>query len=307
MTDGVIYIATGAEFVEQALVSAQSVRQFMPGLGITLFTDQPVQSALVDAVIPIAPTDQRFHMQKVEHISYTPYRRTLFLDVDTYVCADLSDLFTLLDHFDIALAHAPLRVSDKIPRVPASFPEFNTGVILFNNTLAVKAVFEKWLALYEHYSAYFVIDQPALREALYYSRLRIATLTPEYNCRFQASGFVCGDVKILHGYTEAQHYPAVVQALNQHTNARLFIAQRVLNLALKDHSNYRETGEYQQAALNKPPNKAYTPSLTSLVMPPANSRPVPGWRIFVTRLWRSLQQRGWRETASIIARKLLRC
>jgi len=40
MTQGVIYVATGADYMELARTSAQSLRATNPGLAIDLFTDQ---------------------------------------------------------------------------------------------------------------------------------------------------------------------------------------------------------------------------------------------------------------------------
>ena len=72
--------------------------------------------------------------------------------------------------------------------------------------------FENWLSFYDQdvnakrkwmepasQELRLLHDQPALRKALYNSSLRMATLTPEYNCRFNMPGYVHGKVKILHG------------------------------------------------------------------------------------------------------------
>lgn len=36
---------------------------------------------------------------------HSPFEHTIFLDTDTFVCGDFSELFDLLDHFDIAMSH----------------------------------------------------------------------------------------------------------------------------------------------------------------------------------------------------------
>ena len=124
-------------------------------------------------------------------------------------------LFALLDAFDIALAHSPTRAIYEIEGVPDSFPEFNAGVILYRRSAGVKAAFRDWANQFARFQEQrdrgeicwlqpegkriYMHDQGALRAALYRSRLRIATLPPEYNCRFTKPGFVDGPVKIFHG------------------------------------------------------------------------------------------------------------
>jgi hypothetical protein len=70
----------------------------------------------------------------------SPFEKTLLLDTDTYVCADISDLFAILERFDIALTHErPYR--DDFPfrsGVSEAFVEFNQGVITFRRSYEVQ-------------------------------------------------------------------------------------------------------------------------------------------------------------------------
>ena len=110
----------------------------------------------------------------------------LFLDTDAVIQkAEALEIFDLLKHFDIAAAHAPVRISPlagklgEDPLIPKCFPEFNSGVIAFKKSSMT--TFEKWLDIYT--SEPVKPDQPAFRKAVYLSNLRVATLTPEYNNR----------------------------------------------------------------------------------------------------------------------------
>lgn len=212
VTNGVIYVATGERHVAEALVSARSLRTHMPDLPVTLYTDRTLAAAEVDDVVAFAGDG---YLSRIPILEASPYERTLFLDSDTYVCGDLAGLFALLDQFDIALAHAPIRAMYEVEGVPDSFPEFNAGVILFRRSEEVKAALRDWAErlaqiqeqrdrdelrwLRPEGKRIDMIDQGPLRAALYRSRLRIATLPPEYNCRFTQPGFVDGPVRILHG------------------------------------------------------------------------------------------------------------
>jgi hypothetical protein len=169
-------------------------------------------------------------------MSSSPYDYTLFLDTDTYVCEDLTDLFAVLEMFDIAVAHAPYRAVYQVAGVPDSFPEFNAGVVLFKKSPKIMTMFSEWRNLYERDSKKelqwlhplgktmfkgYINDQPTFREALYLSNLRIATLTSEYNCRFNFPGFVHHKVKILHG--RHKDLQTIERAINAQVGPRAYI------------------------------------------------------------------------------------
>ena len=214
MSIGVIYIATGRKFIDEACVSVESLKGKMPDMPVTLFCDENVQSKHIDNVVIIE--QPRFSlMDKVLFMNSSPYEHTLFLDTDTYVCDTFFELFPLLDRFDLAVAHSSYRAVYRVHGIPDSFPEFNTGVLLFKKSPQIAQLFANWLALYERdlgneqqwltpFGEVTMLesnlnDQPTFREAVYSSDVRVASLTPEYNCRFGSPGFVHNRVKIIHG------------------------------------------------------------------------------------------------------------
>lgn len=239
-TKGVIYIATGREFIRDACRSASSLKNANPNISVSLFASEAVHDRLFDQIFVLTNTSFSY-IDKVTNMYSSPYDYTLFLDVDTHVCDNISDLFKLLESFDIAIAHASNRISRGarylIQDVPESFVELNTGVILFKKSRSVENLFVCWREFYlsdiEYYSESslsnndepnwklrFPHDQPAFREALYKSKLRIATLPPEYNCRFNFPFFVSGTVKILHGrYADLQ---MVARIVNRTMKRRVF-------------------------------------------------------------------------------------
>ena len=274
MSTGVIYIATGKKFIDEACNSAASLRRIMPDMPLTIFCDEQVESAHFENVIRLN-TPRYSLIDKILNISFSPYNCTLFLDTDTYACEDLSDLFPLMEEFDIAMAHAPLRASYQVRGVPDSFPEFNTGVILFKKSPQIMRFFSEWLNLYErdlkteiqwllpHPSG--LNDQPTFREALYRSDLRIATLTSEYNCRFNFPGFVHHKVKIFHG--RQKDLQTIARPMNAKIVPRVYI-KRLGTLRVFSH-------------------------------------PQPSDRIIDQVRW-SLQTRGFWETAVVAKQRLLR-
>lgn len=189
---GVLYIAAGASHIRAALGSARSVRKTNPGLPIHLFADRQQQNVNLDSrttpFTSFGNLASPHRRSKVEYVDQTPFQETLYLDTDTRVLCDLSDTFDLLGQFDIALAHAHkrelVREQDEqgSSRIPRAFPEFNSGVIFFKSNPETATVFRSWKQRFQGTES--TRDQPSLREALWSSNLRIATLPPEYNVRF---------------------------------------------------------------------------------------------------------------------------
>ena len=158
---GVIYLAIGARFIAEARVSAESVRRALPGVPIALFTDRvPEIHDGFNAIIQLSAPHPRAHINKLVAMMQSPFEKTLLLDTDTYVCADISDLFAILERFDIALTHErPYR--DDFPAssgVPDAFVEFNQGVIAFRRSYKVQDALKESLSWAEKLDARY--DQP---------------------------------------------------------------------------------------------------------------------------------------------------
>lgn len=205
---GILYIASGKPYIEEACRSAESVKHHHPDLSITLFTHSDAEHDAFDQVIVRDDLAQlaQAKEKKITYLGQSPYRETLFLDTDTYICGDLFELFPLLQSFDFAAAHAPSRLyyehgpypSD----LPESFPEMNTGVLLYQSDAPnVQGFLKQWLDCYRKMRRIDGVDrdQISFREVLFGSELRVATLPSEYNCRFNFPVYLDGPAKILHG------------------------------------------------------------------------------------------------------------
>jgi hypothetical protein len=203
---GIIYIATGPEFIEEAAQSAASVRTTMPGVQTAIFLDPQSRppSGLFDHVTILENPSFSF-LDKIEPLAKTPFEKTLFLDTDTLVIEPVYELALLLDRFDLAYCHGPWRNSGYgIPECPEAFPEPNTGVLLYRRSDEVFSVFRAWVDIYKGQLSKIprpIHDQPALRKAVYESGLNFTILPPEYNFRTVYPYFAGGNlkVKILHG------------------------------------------------------------------------------------------------------------
>src|ERR1035438_2140453 len=180
MQFGVIYAATGQRHIGRVLISAESLKRHCPHLQTTCFCDQQVSSPHLDRVVRI-PDPQGGFLDKVLCITRAPYEHFLFLDADTYVCGDISSIFDLREHFDIAAAHDTFRtytydydhLGQFIDRIPETFPMLNSGVVLFKRSGALQSFFEEWKRLYrrdlqvvKERGGNYCGDQAAFREGL---------------------------------------------------------------------------------------------------------------------------------------------
>jgi Nucleotide-diphospho-sugar transferase len=181
LREGVLFVATGAGYRTLARRAAESVARASPGLPIDLHTDEAVEPGVFAAVTVI---ENPWFRSRIDAMAATRFERTLHLDADVLAVADIRDVFAVLDRFDVALAHDQARNSPAANAVwrtalPAAFPQFNGGVIAYRRTPAVLAFLRLWAETMREPG--MKRDQPSLRELLWASELRIATLPPEYN------------------------------------------------------------------------------------------------------------------------------
>jgi hypothetical protein len=201
---GVLYAATGRKFVAEAEVSAASVKATMPGVPIALVSDCGSSSRDFDVQFEIKDAAYSF-IDKILAMKATPFERTLYLDTDTFMLRQVHSLFDLLDRFDLAAAFEPARFLYDIIGVPNSFPELNTGVILYNSCPLIFEAIDEWYRLYKeeieamrrsNKNAWH--DQLAFTRMIFGSKLAFFVLPPEYNARILLPQQVSGEVKIVH-------------------------------------------------------------------------------------------------------------
>ncbi len=218
---GIIYVATGQRFVDEAKVSARSVRKVYPEMPIVLYTDIQEKDPLFNQVISLNEVRGNCY-DKVEPLLESPFEKTLFLDTDTYLCEEIDEIWRLLDRFELMLTHTPIRDPNPIDGIPPSFTEFNTGVIAFKRSENVTRVLQEWVKIYgelEHKA-----DQPALRKTLWENQqIKFYVLPSEYNFRTIVPGFIGGGspVKIIHG--RHKDFAKLAQRLNKNDKPRVMI------------------------------------------------------------------------------------
>jgi hypothetical protein len=216
-TQGIIYTAIGQKYIEEAKLSAKSVKNFCPSMNITLFTDTPEQVLcdFFDQVLKTentkSPTNQ-YMIDRLNVLLKTPYDYTLALDTDTYIMDDLSEMFKILNRFDLALCHGHMRFAryvqavqqkQALPEIPEAMSTVNGGLILYNKNPITLKFLEDLIILYK--AKQYYDDQISIRELLWTSDLRFYVLPREYNFnsledlkRWERSGWSTARPKLFH-------------------------------------------------------------------------------------------------------------
>lgn len=237
-TRGAIYIVTkNLQYVNLLSASVSRLKQLMPDLPVTVFSDLAVNGDF--DVVRVRPSGVGFY-DKARLMSESPYEQTIFIDTDIFAVEPFPELFTLLDRFDCALTHEEYLNTDwsnhyPRPDIPSSFPEFNTGIMVFRRSSEMRGLFAKWGELYQSFLVSNpereVNDQPFFRVAAYYGHAKIATLGREYNCKFRGQGYLNGPVKFLHGHVKFQmpraYMENVARLMNKSLKPRVYVGRTI--------------------------------------------------------------------------------
>lgn len=188
---GILYIVFGKAFTKEALFSAESVKKNSPNIPICMLTDRVAEAQenpYVDIVAKIKPSHVR---AKVDYIAMSPFEETIYLDSDTCVVEDISDMFDMLQKYDICAIHDFARkrkkYGDLIPeynKIPYGFSEVNGGVFAYKKNNQTSDFFNLWKdKFYEYFRITSGWDQISLRIALWNSNISLGILPIEYNVR----------------------------------------------------------------------------------------------------------------------------
>jgi hypothetical protein len=157
---GIVYVATKFDrYLEEAFLSANSVKQRFPELSITLFTDLPHHALCsaagcfdrVEPIVGVAGLASNWaegQLNRLRCLPRTPYERTLHLDTDTRVLTEeLPRLFDLLDDVDLAMVETA--TDDSYSRKHFGRRMFNAGMQLYRRNDRVWAWLAEWIATSE--------------------------------------------------------------------------------------------------------------------------------------------------------------
>jgi hypothetical protein len=225
MKSAVVWIAGGETYVQDAVISCESIKRWHPELPCIIATDAKNIPPVYDGVVELTPRrypnmwylDSSRYVGEAFNALRNDFDALCFLDTDTYVAAPIDDLFELADRFDISVSHGVTRqTTNTVNPIPNAFPEFEIGVMLVACNEHIKNLFADWLELFEkHPEVYGNNDQGPLREALWINKyINMYVLTEEYHARFGFGVCVVSTVRILHNRSCGD---------NPHTNAQAAI------------------------------------------------------------------------------------
>jgi hypothetical protein len=188
--NGFLYIFTSEEYINECLNSIISLKKYNNNK-ICLFTEKVFFKRFENLVDIMIPIESGINRPKIEYLKYSPFNKTIYLDTDTFINHDLSDMFSIVEKFELAGVYCHSRkrenYSKKIKKykdIPYSFPEINSGVLAFKNTKKIISCFNLWEKYYfKYYLKTHGWDQPSFRIALWESDLKLFILPVEYNVR----------------------------------------------------------------------------------------------------------------------------
>jgi hypothetical protein len=225
---GVFYVATGQKYIDEACISASSLRKLNNSLKISIACNlKPKEADLFDRIIIVdeaATCRNEGLLFKTKYLyKLSPYTRTLFVDTDTFFIGDIESGFATLDYFDVSMtldppdSYFPTLSSGK--KIDCCKP-VNTGVIFFRKNEANDSFFQEWLRIYTEKLAQNPYlresDQTSCTEALMQSSSRFYPLSPEWNTRFCFVNTLKEPVRILHAYS--RNMEKIAESVNSEPN-----------------------------------------------------------------------------------------
>ena len=215
---GILYIATGKKYVDEAIISAISCKKHNHH-PIALITDSADYILPDDLFNNVIVKPAIFSYKDKLLLRHSPYEQTIFLDTDTYIADTLDDLFRILDYREFAVHQADEGYEFDMPEVSSAMPEFNTGVIAFKLTENVLNMLDVWEKSFDIIPA-ITTDQYHLRKTLYASEVKFAVFSSAYNFIIYYPNFIIQKVKVMHG-RPVELLPGIADDLNniRHQNA----------------------------------------------------------------------------------------
>ena len=191
---GVIFVASGEKYVEEVRDSLKRLKSVMPEIDATFYTDRNLDVAEADQVIVEEDLD-RDYSAKIKKMKESPYEKTIFLDSEVKVEEDFSEIFEVLEDFQMAFSFKNGTIQGE--SMYGMDMSYNTGVIAYRDDEVVQNFFSDWLEAYRKEREEYH-DQTSFFNSIVKSDVRYITLPFEYNYRLQYSCLAHGEIKIFH-------------------------------------------------------------------------------------------------------------
>jgi hypothetical protein len=216
-------------YLEQALMSVTSLKMRMPDAFVSLLIDDATEKTLIDKrkniselvnELKIVEIDARFNKKARSRWLKTSMRRHitgdfLYIDCDTVICDDLSDienvhidLGAVLD-FHVLLNNSVYKesIQNDSKILGFDFPllsdkYFNSGVIFCKDIPECHIFFDEWHKLWLMGVSKKLIDQPSFNQANVNYNNTITEMNGIWNCQIILGGLIfLANAKIIHIFT----------------------------------------------------------------------------------------------------------
>jgi hypothetical protein len=215
MKRAIVWFSWGERFIDEAIDSARSAASIeadrvliTDAEGATYVNGNTVFTSIVQTQLIHAN-----NLEKSRLVDLLPdgYDTFLYLDTDAKIIGDVSLGFAKAEQHGIALAPAPnynlaeffnfARIMHELGVEPADQIMYNSGVIFFHLTAAVRQVLERWrdLCATVGTTSDFPRDQPFLNLALEQCGITPYVLSPLYNYRGLGE-YAVGNIRIWHSH-----------------------------------------------------------------------------------------------------------
>ena len=170
-SEGFVFATTGDKYTTLARRAARTLRAVTPGCNVDLFTDELIEDDVFDQIHRL---DHSWFRPKMQAIRESRFERTVVMDADLVVVADISEVFRILDGCDIAGVEARSRQRRFIPPdtgVPRCVAPVNSGFLAVRTSRRMHAFALAW----EHdvRSSESELDQPSFRRLIYQSEVNV--------------------------------------------------------------------------------------------------------------------------------------
>ena len=225
---GVVYIAFGQLYLAMALFSLRTFRRINSEVPVMIITNLDVDFGKLEFwsderdIVKVVDIDAKHNREiKTNLYQYVPFDLVAYIDADTYILNDFSNVWKFLDYFDIALKLNPTKQKkvgkgDQLILDSSIYvkdvPHFNSGVIFFRKSDNTKNFFAHW---YKSFCKDDIpYDQVSLVDAVFKCDARVLPLTADWNY-FPDGRYYAGQVKspyIVH-YTNRISYSLEIELL----------------------------------------------------------------------------------------------
>lgn len=176
---GYVYATTGQDYTTLARRAARTLRDAIPDAQIDLFTDQDIDDPIFDQIHRLE-IDWKF--PKIEAMQRSRFRDTIMLDADTVILTDVSELFSMAQHYPLSacIGYArPAYIFTSQRDLPRWVPVLNSGVLVFRQGRRIRKLARAWgKTMIKHKQTH---DQPPLRRLCCDLGIQTGIIPPEYN------------------------------------------------------------------------------------------------------------------------------